>query len=431
MKRRIPGQELARRTLKKVRRYMLWNCSSCTTSGINANTCKQCFNCGNPKELDDRAEREYRSNTPVNKNYKHRGSDISCQHCGSENKKRFSCHNCGAALDSKFEKQVQSFIHTKDDDWRSKEVQVDVGGYVEGATQTPWNDGSEPVVLKEPPAPSRPIKPSVKNRLLGTEQKAVRAVKSLKEPAVRKDPKTWLIITGVIVTIIAGVMIALWAWNKYTTLTETVATPTSVTWSYSLPLEDYDWRNESYETESLSWSPPTGSRNRNWERTVVRTEDVYDDVWVTKDCTSKVDASYTDTDGTWVEQIDLVTADCSGLEKQKVGDKNIYGRLWTYQQMSWKSISPLTAKGISQDVVFPDFTPTDTIRASGEPTTRYSVTYWFTNHKKEEETTTELLPFEVWRNLKLQVPKPAIVDGFGTLRAVEGIHSEYDTLALQ
>jgi ribosomal protein L37E len=145
--RRVPGTVLGVRTIREVRRYKVWDCSSCGRKGFNAKKCHQCVGCGNPKDASDN---EQRSVTEVDANYEHTGADVTCLHCGAENVARFSCKQCGAALDTKFEDIVKQFPSTTDQSWRAVHVQADDQGFVPGATETPWNDGSAPVVLEEP-----------------------------------------------------------------------------------------------------------------------------------------------------------------------------------------------------------------------------------------------------------------------------------------
>lgn len=367
-------------------------------------------------------EKEYRSSTPVNDNYKHRGASIPCQYCGTDNKKRFSCCNCGAALDPKFEKQVERFPLKTENEWRRHRVQVEERGFVEDATITPWHDGSPPVVQEEP------IRPSTRTRVHEAERKAVKAVVSLKEPEVRRNPRTWIFIAGLCTAVLIAVMIAMWAYNKYTTLTGASAQVAGVSWSYSLPLEDYAPRDKEHTTEDDWWKPPSGAINIDDRSVVVRTEDIIEDVWVEKMCQKEEDNSYNDTDGTWVELIEEVDFDCSGDEPQKTGEEDIWGTKWTYQLYEWKSATPLTANGKSHDVQFPDFTPTDRLRATGPAVEKYVITFSYEDHDGELETATRTVPRSVWELVEIDQSFPAIIDGFGSLRAIADIDAEYQKL---
>jgi hypothetical protein len=425
-KRRLPGAVLARRTIKKVRRRLLWDCSSCNTVGIGAHSCKQCPHCGSPKELDDHREAEYRSASLVNKNYKHKGADISCQSCGTENKKRFSCRNCGDALDSTFAKQVKHFPLKSDSEWRDKKVQVTPEGYVSGATDTPWNAGSSATV----PEPPKPLKPSIRTRARGTTQKVVRATASLKQPEVRRNPKTWCIICGVIFAVLVVILIALWAHKKYTTITESSATVSEVQWTYSLPLEDLDWRDKVHKTSSDTWRPPASAINKQDKPAVVDTELVTTQVWVEKTCTTTEDNSYNDDDGTWVELITEVDYDCSGNEDKTVS-VDIWGTRWEYQMYEWEQTVPLTASGKTHDVRFPVFIPTNTLRASGEAITSFSLLFQYEDQNKAIKTDTRRVLRNRWKHIKVDDSFPALVDGFGTLRAIKNFDDKvYKSLSL-
>jgi len=411
--------------LKKIRYYMLWDCSSCDTKGYNANTCKQCAQCGSPKELDDHLEQEYRSSTKVNENYRHSGADISCQSCSTENKKRFSCRNCGDALDAKFAKQVAKFPTKSDGDWRKHSVQANASGYIAGTVDTPWQDSCE-----VPAPPAAPLRPSVRTRVRGAEQKMVRAAVSLKEPEVRRNPRTWFIIAGIGILLAVTVMGALWAYNKYSTITAAEASISGVSWSYSLPLEDYAPRDKQYVTENSWWEPPEEAININDRRVVVRTEDIIKDVWVTSTCQRTEDNSYNDTDGTWVRLIEQVDYDCSGYQPQKTGENDIWGTRWTYQLYEWERTTPLTAGNATYDVVFPTFQTTDTLRASGSPVTRFSIEFSYTLDG-ENKTDERIVPQDVWEATSFNQTFAAVVDGFGTLRAISGIDPDYEVLVEQ
>lgn len=415
--RRTPGQELGRRTIKKVRRYRLWDCS-CGTKGINLNTCKQCPHCGRRKSDDNEG---YRSSTPVNENYKHRGADITCQYCGSQNEKRFSCHGCGAELDPKFAEQVKRFPARTDQAWKELEVQVEQTGYLETATDTPWNDD-----VSQPP---KPVRPSARTRVREVEQKTVRAAKSLKQPEVRRNPRTWFVIAGLLVALALVVSGGWWAYSKYTSLSDSYARVSSVSWSYTLPLEDYALRDKTNLTEDNAWRPPSGARNTESKKVVIDTVDVYSDVWVEKTCQKTEDNSYDDVDGTWVEQIDEVDYDCSGYENQKVGEEDVLANRWTYQIKEWQETAPLTASGQSHEVTFPLFTPTTTLRASDEATTEFVINFSYEGPKGNERKATRNVARLIWERVDVGQSYPAIVNGFGTLRAIKGIDAEYEQLA--
>lgn len=422
---RKSGSIRNRRVLSQVRRYMLWDCSSCGTKGINAHSAKQCPQCGSPKELDDIHEKEYRSRTLVNKNYKHRGADISCQSCGSENKKRFSCRNCGQELDPKFAKQVARFNGRTDADWRTKRVQVETHGYVEDATETPWDTTDshvEPVVLQEP-KPVPPMRPSAKTRVREAQEKTVRVAK---DPKVNRNPLVWITVAAVL-TLLA--IVGGWLYHKANSFFETTATPVQAAWSYSLPQEDYAARYREHIVEDGQWwSPPGDAFKVDSEHIFIRHEPIYEDVWITNTCSRTGTDSYTDTDGTWVTTTYQEDYDCSGYESQHVRDESIYGTQWEYYVMRWESIVPLTASNTDQNPVFPVFVPTDTLRASGPAVEQYSITFSYNTSRGNESEVVRYFDRSVWADVRLHEPLPAIINGLGSLEAISGLDAEYEQL---
>ncbi len=94
------------RIVKQETFHEAWDCNSCGTEGLSAYNCKQCPTCGGPFDK----EAVYQTDTPI-QNYKFKGHDINCAHCGTRNEKRFSCINCGASLTDGDDKMVAGFTY--------------------------------------------------------------------------------------------------------------------------------------------------------------------------------------------------------------------------------------------------------------------------------------------------------------------------------
>lgn len=428
--RRVPGTVLDVRTIRKVRRYRVWDCSSCGRKGYNAKKCHQCVGCGNSKDASDNEER---SVTEVDANYQHTGADITCQHCGTENVARFSCKQCRAPLDKKFEEIVKQFPSTSDLSWRERHVQADAEGFVPGATETPWNDGSPPVVLEEPvpePEPevvaiTKPLREEVTTKHLRDLERSLRR-ETPNEPRTKDSTVFgWVML---VVALLVLTVIGTYLYKRYQAITSSVVTVMSVSWTYSLPLEDYAPRDHSKTTEDHAWRPPPQAFGEKSERVVVDYEDIYDDVWVEKTCTKEVDLSYDDTDGTWVELIVEVDYDCSGYEWKKIGERPVYGRSWVWQELEWAATTPLTKKGDSYQVEYPPFAATADLRPAGEPVTTFSINVSYVDDDGERHTATLAYPRSVWESTSIGAVYDAAVDGFDRLRAIKGLDPNYTEL---
>ena len=427
---RLPGTVLGMRTIRKVRRYKVWDCSSCGRKGYNSKKCHQCVGCGNSKDASDNEER---SVTEVDANYQHTGADVTCQHCGTENVARFSCKTCGAALDKKFENIVKQFPSTSDLSWRERHVQADAEGFVPEATETPWNDGSTPVVLEEPvPEPEPEVVPVAKPLREEVTTKHLRDLERSLRRETPNEPRTkdstvfgWALI---VVALLVLAVIATNLYKRYNAINTSVATVVSVSWSYTLPLEDYAPRDHSYSTGDFAWHPPGNAFDEKSEPVIVDHEDIYDDVWVEKTCTKPLDLSYDDTDGTWVELIVEVDYDCSGNEWRKIGERPIYGLSWTWQELEWATTTPLTKKGDSYQVEYPPFTATADLRPSGDPITTFAINVTYVDDDGERHTTTRAYPRIVWEGTSIGAVYDAAVDGFNRLRAIKGLDPQYEEL---
>jgi hypothetical protein len=423
-----PGQEISRRTISKVVRYKVWDCSSCGIKGLNSNKCRQCPQCGNSKDASDHEER---SQDIVDANYKFEGADITCQFCGTHNEARFSCSQCGAALDKKFEKQVANFVVGPTAlAMPVRKVQIDDAGFLPDATDTPWTAGSEPVTLPEPkdwednPPEPKPDVPVVEE----PPQVQTRAKHNAPEEtsSTENTSGVWPLIIAAVVAMLLITFV--YVYNQLHSFAPTSVTVSVVSWSYSLPREDYASRDRSYETEDFSWKPPSEAFATKSELEFARYKPIYDEVWKDKSCIKEVNNSYDNTDGTWVEQIDEITYDCSGYVTEKIGDLPIYKVNWTWKVMAWEKTTPLTARGDSYVVQYPEFIPTSTLRQAGSPVTTFNITFTYLNDDGEREQATRSYPRTTWERTTLGSQYEAVIDGFDRLRAVSGLDPEYQEL---
>ena len=431
-KRTNPGEVLGRRTISKIRRYFVWDCSSCGTRGLNSKKCKQCPQCGNSKDVSDREER---SADIVDANYKHEGADVTCQFCKTENIARFSCIECGAALDKKFAKLVSKFtVGPTDLPTPTRVVQIDDKGFLPDATDTPWMAGAstnevEPVVLKEPalftPHQRGADEPSPEAEA-STKQKSPSTLGPRTESTPDKHGRTVLIVAVTVVMVV--ILFGMYMFNKMNTFTQTLATVESVSWTYSLPREDYAARSRSNETENYFWRPPSEVFDVRSNPTIIRYEPIYDQVWVEETCTRTETSSYNDTDGTWVTQTDLVSYDCSGYEQRQIGTEPIEGTRWTWKVMAWEITTPLSANGNSYQVEYPTFTPTSTLRQAGEPDTAFTITFTYMDNNGDAQTAVRNYPQATWERTAIGKSYDAVADGFDRLRAVSGLDPDYKQL---
>ena len=423
------GQELGRRTLSQVRRYRVWDCSSCGISGLNSKKCKQCPQCGNSK---DKSDKEERSVTVVDANYEHTGADVTCQYCGTQNEARFSCRQCGAALDKKFEKQVENFTHATAVALPTRTVQIDDTGFRPDATDTPWLAGAAtPVILEEPDVAKSPTTSSL-HQATPEPLRPARNIeeKGARDPVRRSSPgdshrRLVMFMVAAIAVVVIGV--GLYVFKQLNTYTQTNATVSAVSWTYSLPREDYAARDHSYETEDDSWQPPGNAFGVSDRSVTIRYEPIYDNVWVPNTCTRTETTSYDDTDGTWVEQTDLVTYDCSEYERQQVGTEPIDGTAWTWKEMEWATTTPLTATGNSY-VTYPTFVATSTLRQAGQPTTTFTIAFTYTDSEGETEQAKRSYPRPIWENTRIGQSYDGLIDAFDRLRAIEGLDPEFHEL---
>jgi hypothetical protein len=400
-----------RRVISSTRYYMLWDCSSCGTKGINANTCQECPFCGSPHERRDANEREYRSSTPVGPNYKKRGADIVCSSCGSENRIADNCSNCGDRLRPENAKHVIHALKDFDPDWRTRQVLVDEHGEIPPSTTSHPDSTTQPTST-----PSRH----------GWHEKSSAPQKPMPIPRQsrsRLPPISLGVAVVATILVIGGIL-----YSKYASFSHTTVVAEKAHWSYTLPLEEYGPVEHDYTTESSLWQPPTDAYDISSRDVVVRTEDAYEDVYVSHTCTRTIDDSYTDTDGTWVSQTVAEDYDCSGYESRKTGERDIYGTEWEYTIDEWSPVAPLTASANDHAPRFPIFTPTETLRASGSAVEEYDITF---RYETEGGSDTDNRGFNrtVWQEIEIGESYDAIIDGFGTVRAIRGIDPNYTELA--
>ncbi len=300
--------------------------------------------------------------------------------------------------------------------------------YTASSPSTPPYGAVKPVVLREPPSgpsPTLSIDPSPLPTEREEEVEEPVREESVKDESfieqvhrfqweeqedLRQKYLLWITL-GILALII--LMAALYAYKNYTTFTPTTVTVQSVSWTYSLPLEDYKLRNRSYTTRSLSWEPPDEAIGVDSDSVVVDYDPIYGDVWVKKTCFNPTNNR---------------PYDCSTYERQKVGELPVYGTRWTWQQYEWKSIEPLTAKGNSYEVEYPPFVSTETLRQAGPPVTTFTVTFSYTDDDGEEQTGARDYPRATWERTSIGVRYDSLVDGFDRLRAVSGLDPEYQQL---
>lgn len=393
---------------------MLWDCSSCGTQGINANTCKQCPFCGSPKETDDHREAEYKSATVVDATYAHAGADVTCHSCGAENKKRFSCINCGDALDTKFAKQIENFTYRNDTDWRNRHVKVDEKGEVAPPADI--------AVVDDHPAPTMPAL-GWKEELRTPPRREV----FIPPPQVQKRTPWGLIGLAalVLVCIASGIGYII---HKRSVVEFVEAQAISAHWSYRLEREALvtKTKNETVR-DGESADLPKNRYAETSRRIDLGVEDVFETKTIRNGCTRVEDDEYVDTDGTWVEEEIEVTYDCE--KRVKTGTQRVYGTTYTYKIDIWEPMTPITAEGDTQTPVFPVWHPASSKeRADGDPVTRFTITFSYT---PDDEAYAIARPFDrtLWQSIKIGSVYRGIADGLASLRAIEGIDPEFATLA--
>jgi hypothetical protein len=365
-----------------------WDCSGCDTRGLSAYNCKQCPNCGAP--LDD--ESVYRTRKPV-ENYSFKGHDIHCAHCNTRNEKRFSCRNCGASLTDNDDERVKSFTYKSDTDgWAPKKQR-----------------------------PSRPRSDSEMNQ------------NKLKHITTDTTKKWWYV--GGVVTAVAAVAIV-WIISQLNAVIPATLTADKAAWTYYLALEDYQPRAKTLTVEDGDFgSPPNDAYNIDSDYVFIRLEPIYESRSVSQTCTGT--SSQSNGDGTWSET--TYSYDCSYTETVQVGTRPIWGTRYEYTIDRWESITPLTKKGTGQRPDFPTFTtPTHCLslrptfgckRAPDDPILSFTIYFfYFDEDDGTRQNVERTMSRDIWDSFRLGTDYPAVLNGFGTIRAIKGIDSEYDEL---
>lgn len=370
-----------------------WDCTQCGTEGLSAFNCKQCPTCGAP--LDE--EVVYRTNQKV-ENYQFKGHDIICAHCQTRNKKRFSCRNCGASLTDEDDARVKSFFYQP--------------GETTNRAPTP------------PPAtsPLRTAKPAVQY-----------VSQSLNLEDTRVD-RQWWYFGMVLAVLIIG--IAYWIFSRFNAVEPVTLIADRAHWSYHLALEDFQRRQKTLTVESGSFStPPTDAKIISKIRVHLRSEAIYETRRVSKTCQRT--SSKSNGDGTWTQSTH--SYDCSYNERVQTGTKEIYGTRFDYMVDRWEAIAPITKEGWGQTPVFPTFTAKaeclstnpsyGCIRAPNAPQLTFSIYFSYPKEGEvERQEVKRSVGRSVWEGFKIGHEYPAVLNGFGSIRAIQGLDDEYQTL---
>lgn len=131
--------------------------------------------------------------------------------------------------------------------------------------------------------------------------------------------------------------------------------------------------------------------------------------------------------------------DCSSYESKHVDDEDIWGTRYTYTVDRWEAISPLTKEGWGQEPDFPTFTTAENclsnqpvhgcVRASNEPRLTFTIHFFYYKSGNEErQDLTQSMARNIWDGFYLGENYPAILNGFGEIRAIQGIDPEYEEL---
>lgn len=378
--------------IKRETFHEAWDCSVCGTEGLSAYNCKQCPNCGAP--LDE--EGVYRTRRPV-ENYKFKGHDVICAHCETRNEKRFSCRNCGASLTDGNDERVKSFTYKSDADFN-------------------------PPPKERPQSRASRARPTRKSNLSTTRSSG------------DEDNRKWWVIGGVAAVVILGAII--WVVSQLNAVIPATLTADRAFWSYHLSLEDYEPRQKTMTVEDGGFgSPPSDAYHVNSNRVFIRSEPIYDTRTVPQTCTGTT--SQSNGDGTWTET--TYTYDCSYTEQVQVGTNDIWGTRYDYTIDRWESITPLTKGGWGQEPDFPTFTTPERClstnptygckRAPNEPRLTFTIHFFY--YKGGGETRHDVsrdMERDTWEAIRLGSDYPAVLNGFGEIRAIQGIDPMYDEL---
>lgn len=371
-----------------------WDCGNCGTKGLSAFNCKQCPNCGAPLDT----ESVYQTDKPI-ENHDFKGHDITCAHCGTRNGRGLFCRNCGTSLTDGDDKKVKAFIYKK----------------VE----------TEPI-----PSTQRPASPALPMMQFADEfpRREAKAYNQPVQPPSQEDGINWLKYLAILGSIIV-IAIVWWLIQQFQAVKPATIVVDRVHWSYRLPLEDFQARNETFETES-GRTPPSDAYAITSSRVHIRDEPIYKDKRVAKTCTNT--ESHSNGDGTWSR----VTSsyDCSYTERVQVDTKAIWGKRYHFKVNRWGAISPLTREGWSHETIFPTFTPKPEclsnsphigcIRASSGPQIVYTVHFLHQDdgEKKELSRTMER---QAWERFFTGMQTEVVLNGFGAIRSIKGVDPDY------
>jgi len=369
-----------------------WDCNVCDTKGLSAFSCKQCPNCGAP--LDE--EGVYRSRRPA-ENYNFKGYDVICAHCETRNEKRFSCRNCGASLTDGDDVRVKSFIFKSESD-------------------------GKPPPKQRPQSRASRQRPSRKVNL-----------SKVNSPNGVVNRKWWYLGSAVA---ILSACIAIWFYSQLNAVITATLTAEQAHWDYHLPLEDFAPRHETMTVVDGGFgSPPSNAYDVDSTQVFIRSDPIYETRTVSQTCTGT--SSSSNGDGTWTET--TYTYDCSYTEQVQVGTNDIWGTRYDYTVDRWESISPLARDGWGHETNFPTFTTPNVClstrptygceRAPGEPQLTFTIHFfYFENGEEERHDVSRTMERDVWDGFHLGKDYPAILNGFGTIRAIAGIDPEYQEL---
>jgi hypothetical protein len=366
-----------------------WNCDGCGTEGLSAYDCKQCPNDGAP--LDD--ELVYRTRRVV-ENYKFKGHDVHCAHCQTRNEKRFSCRNCGASLTDGDDKRVEKFTYKSDSDGRPKS------------------------------------KHNSQRRASDRRSQAVKRSSVIRSTNV--ENKKWWMFGGSFIVLLG--LVGLFFFIQLNRVIPATLTADRAHWAFYLSLEDYEPRLKTMTVEDGGFgSPPSDAYRVSSNRVFVRSEPIYETRTVSQTCTGT--SSQSNGDGTWTET--TYTYDCSYAEQVHVGDDDIWGTRYDYTVDRWESVSPLTKDGWGQETDFPNFTTPEVclstrpvygcVRAPNDPELTFTIHFYYYDDEVRQDVTRSM-DLLVWEGFFLGEDYPAVLNGFGEIRAIQTIDPEYGEL---
>jgi len=135
--------------------------------------------------------------------------------------------------------------------------------------------------------------------------------------------------------------------------------------------------------------------------------------------------------------------DCPYDKIVKIGEREIWGTKYQYTVNRWESTTPLTASGWNQNPKFPSFsTPAVCLSAKPKhgcqrialdmvddpvsPVTVFQIHFVYLLDGQNEIK--HDLSREVWSGINVGQEYEAVINGFGNIRAIQGIDAEYEEL---